>query len=378
MFKVGKKMFTGALTLVFLLGWSTVSSPTAANAAPMRGNPQQMAGFQTGMDGQGLLNIWLQFRVSNQQNDQKNNGLHLGQKKGKQNNGLHLVQQFSPQYEQQSFFSIISQVADILRVDEQIIVNELKKGSTLFEIAVSHGVSKASLLADLKDKIKDTIDDALTAGTITETQAAEMKSKLTEGLTQALENKFNNLNTSLSAPDNLNATSESTTKISLEWDSVTSAASYYIYRATSNFGTYTRIGTVIGTSYTDDNLTDDTTYYYKVQAVNSSGSSVYSSVARAITGDESDSDLDTPDSLTATAKSDNEISLDWNSVSGATSYYVYRATLYSGNYTKIDTVTTSSYTDDNLSANKTYYYKVKAHKSTDTSDYSSTVHATTD
>ncbi|MBV7275119.1 hypothetical protein I6U48_19655, partial [Clostridium sp. PL3] len=89
------------------------------------------------------------------------------------------------------------------------------------------------------------------------------------------------------------------------------------------------------------NLTEDTIYYYNILAVNNS--------------------LYTPTSFTAKAKSNSKISLDWNSVSGATSYYIYRSTSSSGTYSKIDTVTTSSYTDDNLKSNKTYYYKIKAH-----------------
>jgi fibronectin type 3 domain-containing protein len=85
-----------------------------------------------------------------------------------------------------------------------------------------------------------------------------------------------------------------------------------------------------------------------------------------------------PKGLTAKAKSDTNKSLDWDSVSDATSYYVYRATSYSGTYSKIATVSTSSYTDYNLSDSRTYYYKIKAHNSSDTSNYSSVVHATTD
>jgi hypothetical protein len=376
-------MFIGASTLVCLLGWSTVSNHIVAKAAPMVGNPHYMATFQTGMNGERLLDMWLQFRVAEQKNGQQNNGLHLGQQKNKQNNGLHLGQLKNKdnnelQLEQQSFFNIISEVADILDVDEETIIDELQDGSTLVEIAKSHGVSKSTLLADLKDRIDDAIDDAVKAGTITEAQAAEMKSKLTDALKQVLENKFNNLSTSLSAPDNLTATAESDDEISLDWDSVTDATSYYVFRSTSYYGTYTKIATVTTTNYIDDNLAYNTAYYYKVQAVNSSGSSVYSSVANATTGDESDSDLDAPDDLTATAQSDSEISLDWDSVTGATSYYVYRATSSSGTYTKIATVTTSSYTDDGLTADRTYYYKIKAHSSTDTSDYSSGAHATTD
>jgi len=50
-------------------------------------------------------------------------------------------------------------------------------------------------------------------------------------------------------------------------------------------GTYAKVDTVTTTSYTNDDLSDDTTYYYKVKAVNSSGTSAYSSSVHATTED---------------------------------------------------------------------------------------------
>ncbi|WP_068966886.1 fibronectin type III domain-containing protein, partial [Desulfosporosinus sp. BG] len=180
----------------------------------------------------------------------------------------------------------------------------------------------------------------------------------------------------LSVPDDLTATVESSGEINLAWDSVSDATSYYIYRATSSSGTYSKVDTVTTTNYTDNDLSDDTTYYYKVKAVNSSGTSDYSSVVQATTSDVS-YELSVPDDLTATVESSGEINLAWDSVSDATSYYIYRATSSYGTYSKVDTVTTTNYTDNDLSDDTTYYYKVKAVNSSGTSDYSSVVHATT-
>ncbi|WP_141694365.1 fibronectin type III domain-containing protein, partial [Desulfosporosinus sp. BG] len=87
----------------------------------------------------------------------------------------------------------------------------------------------------------------------------------------------------LSVPDDLTATVESSSKINLDWDSVSDATSYYIYRATSSSGSFTKIASVTTTSYTNSGLSDDTTYYYKVKAVNSSGTSAYSAVVHATT-----------------------------------------------------------------------------------------------
>ncbi len=72
-------------------------------------------------------------------------------------------------------------------------------------------------------------------------------------------------------------------QVTLNWNSVTDATSYNVYRATTSGGTYTQIATgVIGTSYTDTELTNGTTYYYVVTAVNGAGESAYSNEASAM------------------------------------------------------------------------------------------------
>ncbi len=52
--------------------------------------------------------------------------------------------------------------------------------------------------------------------------------------------------------------------------------------------------------------------------------------------------------------------LKWGKVSGAAKYEIYRATSKTGKYTKIATITKTSYTDKEAKAGKTYYYKVRA------------------
>ncbi|MCO5385849.1 MAG: cell wall-binding repeat-containing protein [Desulfosporosinus sp.] len=186
----------------------------------------------------------------------------------------------------------------------------------------------------------------------------------------------------LSAPKNLTAEAESSSEIYLDWDSVSDASSYYVYRSASSSGTYSKIGTTTSSRYTDSDLEEDTTYYYKVKAVDGSDTSEYSSRDYATTSDSDeddsdDSDLSAPTDLTARVESSNEIYLDWDSVSDATSYYVYTSTSSSGTYSKIASTTTSSYRDTNLSKNTTYYYKVVAVNSSDTSAYSTKAYATT-
>ncbi len=182
----------------------------------------------------------------------------------------------------------------------------------------------------------------------------------------------------LKAPVNLIAESEEDDEITLEWDKVDDADSYYIYRATSSSGNYTLINKVDDTSYTDKNLSEDKTYYYKVKAADGSVTSAYSSIAHATTGDGSDNDLDAPDDLDITDVTEDTITLEWEEVDDADYYYVYRATSKSGTYTKIDKVEDNEFTDYDLESDKTYYYKVKAYDGSKSSDYSAVVYDTTD
>jgi fibronectin type 3 domain-containing protein len=90
------------------------------------------------------------------------------------------------------------------------------------------------------------------------------------------------------APTNLMATADGSS-ISLDWADNTEPdfASYTVYRSTTSGGGYTRIATDLTTSaYTDNNVTDGTTYYYVVTAVdtavNESGKSAEASAAISI------------------------------------------------------------------------------------------------
>ncbi|MEJ0099078.1 MAG: fibronectin type III domain-containing protein [Pseudomonadota bacterium] len=74
------------------------------------------------------------------------------------------------------------------------------------------------------------------------------------------------------APTNVAAT-VGDKSVSLSWTASTSATSYLVKRATTSGGQYTQIATVTMTSYVDSPLTNGTTYYYVVSAVNTLGES---------------------------------------------------------------------------------------------------------
>ncbi|MBI3474211.1 MAG: fibronectin type III domain-containing protein [Acidobacteria bacterium] len=62
-------------------------------------------------------------------------------------------------------------------------------------------------------------------------------------------------------------------QISLSWTASARASSYHVKRSTTSGGPYTQVGAPTGTSYTDTALTNGTTYYYVVSALNARGES---------------------------------------------------------------------------------------------------------
>jgi fibronectin type 3 domain-containing protein len=87
--------------------------------------------------------------------------------------------------------------------------------------------------------------------------------------------------TAPATPTGLHATGGNA-QVSLSWSASTSAASYNVKRSTANGGPYnTAVASPTVTNYTDTTVTNGTTYYYVVSAVNSAGQSANSAQASA-------------------------------------------------------------------------------------------------
>ena len=146
--------------------------------------------------------------------------------------------------------------------------------------------------------------------------------------------------------------SASSGKPQLTWNAVSGATSYKVYRATSQKGTYSLLGTVTATSYTNTGAKAGVTYYYKVKAVNSAGESAYSNIV---------SGRATVTTLTmGHSSASGKPQLTWKAVSGAASYKVYRSTSKNGAYSVINTTKALTYTNTGAALGTTYYYKVEA------------------
>jgi fibronectin type 3 domain-containing protein len=163
-------------------------------------------------------------------------------------------------------------------------------------------------------------------------------------------------------------------KVTLSWTASSGATSYNVYRSTSSNGegTTAYVSGVTAPTYSDTAVTAGTTYYYKVAAVNSAGTSAQSAEVSAVPT--AASAPATPTGVTATAGT-GQVALSWTASSGATSYNVYRSTTAGGEGTTAYTtgVTTTTYTDTGVTAGTTYYYKVAAVNSAGTSAQSTEV-----
>ncbi|HET7091837.1 MAG TPA: hypothetical protein VFI22_00115, partial [Thermomicrobiales bacterium] len=125
------------------------------------------------------------------------------------------------------------------------------------------------------------------------------------------------------APTNLDATPISGTEIDLAWSNVAGEAAYLIERSTNgtNFTSLASVGADVIT-YKDQTVSGAQTYYYRVKAQNSGGSSSPSNVASTMPIQPPAA----PANLTATPVSGTEIDLAWSDVATESGFRIERST----------------------------------------------------
>jgi fibronectin type 3 domain-containing protein len=173
------------------------------------------------------------------------------------------------------------------------------------------------------------------------------------------------------APTGLTAT-PGNAQVALSWTASANATSYNVKRSTVNGSGYAQVTNVTTTSYTNTGLTNGTTYYFVVTALNAAGESGNSSQASATPV----AAPAAPTGLTATA-GNSQVALSWTASSGATSYNVLRSTVNGSGYATVTTgVSTTSYTNTGLTNGTTYYFVVTATNAGGTSGNSNQASAT--
>ncbi len=149
----------------------------------------------------------------------------------------------------------------------------------------------------------------------------------------------------------------------LTWSAVAGAASYDLYRnETSCDAGYTKIVNQAGTSYTDTNVFNGVTYYYRVQA-KGTGSCPPGPMSECFTLTPANCTTPgTPTMGTLTTPANNQIQVSWTAGTPApTSYTIYRSTgaCPGGTFTVVRTGQTASpWVDAAVSGGTVYSYTV--------------------
>ena len=146
-------------------------------------------------------------------------------------------------------------------------------------------------------------------------------------------------------------------KPQLTWAAVDGAAKYEIYRSTQQSTGYSLLGTTTSTSYVNTGAAVGKTYYYKVCAVNSAGTSAYSNI---VSGRAKAAIPAAPRVTIGNSSASGKPRLTWAAVDGAAKYEIYRSTQQSTGFTLLGTTTSTNYVNTGAAVGKTYYYKVRA------------------
>lgn len=146
-----------------------------------------------------------------------------------------------------------------------------------------------------------------------------------------------------------------TGKIVLNWTAVDGAAKYEVYRSGTKTGEYRLYYTTTNLSYTNTSSNTGYWYHYKVKALDTEGNEIVTSdiVTHC-------SDCAAPVISSGNNASSGKVTLKWEKVTGAEKYEIYRADSRDGEYVRMYTTTSTSYTNSTAKANVTYYYKVVA------------------
>lgn len=159
----------------------------------------------------------------------------------------------------------------------------------------------------------------------------------------------------LAKPDASISANTGTGKPVVKWKTVTGASEYYVYRSIDEDCEYELVYTAVtARSYTDQKAEAGVSYCYMVQAAhkNPEANSECTEILEQICI------LEKP--VVSITRKAGDPSLSWSEISGAEHYEVWRATSKTGTYTKVGTVTETGFTDSEVRAGRTYYYKVMA------------------
>ncbi|HVT89389.1 MAG TPA: fibronectin type III domain-containing protein [Tepidisphaeraceae bacterium] len=236
-------------------------------------------------------------------------------------------------------------------------------GETGFKIDRSANGSDWSQLATTAANIVTYTDSALSTNTV---YYYRVKAYSAAGNGEATGSA--NTRTLLAAPTGLAATATSTSQINLTWNDVEGETGYRLEKLSGT--AWVQVGNILDADTTEvsvNNLAAGTAYSFRLRAINSGGASAQTATAAATT-------VPPAPTLAATVFSNTQINLSWTNVAGETGYKIERSADGS-DWSQISTTAANvvSFASSSLTANTTYYYRVRATNAAGDSAYSSSL-----
>lgn len=155
-------------------------------------------------------------------------------------------------------------------------------------------------------------------------------------------------------PKNFSVTNENGV-MRLTWEPVSEAADYRIQRRTGGDFNFSSYATTKYSTYPNDNVKSGYLYYYRLAAIYRDGNQSYPSMTTIVHG----TPQFTPQ-ITGVSASDGAVTLSWKKLTGQDHIQIWRSSSTNGDYTLIDTISSSSvqYTDKTVSAGNEYFYRI--------------------
>lgn len=183
----------------------------------------------------------------------------------------------------------------------------------------------------------------------------------------------------LAAPTNLTVTVNSNTSVVLGWDDNSSnETGFEIWRKVGSSGQWLTLSTVTQNvkKYTDNTVSPNIQYYYKVRAYAGSSDN-YSNYTAEVSVNTMI--LSAPSNLYVDEIANYYVKLVWKDNSNNETGFIIERKLSGGTYTQIaqTAVNTTTYVDKGLNKSTAYYYRVRAINNSSTSAYTQEVFAVT-
>lgn len=145
--------------------------------------------------------------------------------------------------------------------------------------------------------------------------------------------------------------------IRLDWSAVSGATGYNIYYSPFSFGNYVLLGSVTSVGANHTSVDPDSTFYYQVVSTQNDVEGAPSFVTKGTTG----AAITAPTNLVASQGAFSDIiTLNWDSVTGATGYNIYYSATATGTFVLLGNVVNNTASHTSVAADTTYFYKLVA------------------